>query len=55
VDFPRLLGLWEAGRLPLDRLITHRHPLSGINDAIAGLRAGEGIRHVVLFNEGPTT
>ncbi len=52
-DFPRLLGLWEAGRLPLDRLITHRHPLSDINAAIAGLRAGEGIRHVVLFDEGP--
>jgi S-(hydroxymethyl)glutathione dehydrogenase/alcohol dehydrogenase len=52
-DFPRLLSLWEAGRLPLDRLITHRHPLSEINAAVAGLRAGEGIRHVLLFDDDP--
>lgn len=53
-DFPRLLRLWEAGRLPIDRLITHRHPISEINAAIAGLRAGEGIRHVLLFDDVPS-
>jgi S-(hydroxymethyl)glutathione dehydrogenase/alcohol dehydrogenase len=49
-EFPRLLALWRAGLLPIDRLITHRLPVGGINDAIAAMGRGEGIRHVVLFD-----
>jgi S-(hydroxymethyl)glutathione dehydrogenase/alcohol dehydrogenase len=51
-EFPRLLSLWRAGRLPVDQLITHRLPITGINQAIASMRRGEGIRHVVQFTEG---
>ena len=48
-DFPRILGLYRSGELALDRLITSRIPLDGVNDALAGMEAGEGARTVVVF------
>jgi S-(hydroxymethyl)glutathione dehydrogenase/alcohol dehydrogenase len=48
-DFPRILGLYRDGALDLDRLITHRVPLDGVNDALAAMEAGEGARTVVVF------
>lgn len=48
-DFPRILGLYRSGALDLDRLITHRVPLDGVNDALAAMEAGEGARTVVVF------
>ena len=49
-DFGRFLELWRAGRLDLDGLITSRVPLEGINDAFDQMRAGEGVRSVVVFD-----
>src|SRR5262245_19644288 len=43
-DIPRLIALWQAGRLDLDALVTARRPLAEINHAMDDLRAGRGIR-----------
>jgi len=46
-DVPRLVGLWQAGRLDLEALITSRRPLAEVNEAMADMRAGRGIRTVL--------
>jgi len=46
-DIPRLLGLWRAGRLDLESMITSRRPLAQINEAIDDLNAQRGIRTVL--------
>ena len=46
-EIPRLVALWRAGRLDLEALITARRPLAEINEAMADLRAGRGIRTVL--------
>jgi Zn-dependent alcohol dehydrogenase len=52
-DFPLILDAYRRGRLPLDRLISHRLPLDRIEDAFALLRGGEARRAVLeLAPEG---
>jgi Zn-dependent alcohol dehydrogenase len=46
-EIPRLIALWQAGRLDLEGLITSRRPLAQINEAMADLREGRGIRTVL--------
>jgi Zn-dependent alcohol dehydrogenase len=46
-DIPRLLALWQAGRLDLESLVTARRPLAEINEAMSDLRAGKGVRTVL--------
>jgi Zn-dependent alcohol dehydrogenase len=46
-DFPQILDLYLRGRLPLDRLISHRLPLAEIDRAFELLRSGDS-RRVVL-------
>ena len=48
-DIPRYIALYRAGRLPVDRLLTHRLKLDEINVAFDRLARAEGIRQVVLF------
>jgi len=48
-DIPRLVALWQAGRLDLEGLVTARRPLAEINEAMADLRAGRGIRTVLTL------
>jgi S-(hydroxymethyl)glutathione dehydrogenase/alcohol dehydrogenase len=48
-DFHRLLGLWQAGRLDLDGMITRRIKLDEINDAFEAMKRGEVIRQVISF------
>ncbi|OAA22298.1 alcohol dehydrogenase [Frankia sp. EI5c] len=48
IDIPRILGLYRAGRLPLDRLITRRYPLADIGQAMAELGVRPG-RAVITF------
>jgi S-(hydroxymethyl)glutathione dehydrogenase / alcohol dehydrogenase len=50
VDFPRYAALHLAGRLPVDRLVTGRTGLDGIEDAFAAMRRGEGVRTMVAFD-----
>ena len=50
VDFPRLARLYLAGKLPVDRLISHRIELDEINDAFEAMRRRERARSVVLFD-----
>ena len=47
-DFPRFLGMWRDGQLPIDRLVTERITLDEINDAFAAMEAGEGARSVIV-------
>ena len=46
-DIPQLIGLYRAGKLKLDELISGRYPLSDINHAIDEVRAERAIRHVI--------
>ena len=48
-EIPRLVSLWRAGRLDLEALITQRRPLAEINQAMADLRAGRGVRTVLAI------
>ena len=46
-DVPRLIALWQAGRLDLDAMITGRYPLAKINEAVDGARSLRGLRTVI--------
>lgn len=48
-DVPRLLALHRAGRLPVERLLTHRLALDEINEGFDRLARGESVRQVVTF------
>lgn len=48
-DIPRLIALHLDGRLPVDRLISHRIALDDVNAAFDRLAAGEAVRQVVVF------
>lgn len=47
-DIPNYVRLWRAGRLELDALITERHPLENINEAIRRMRSGETAGRILL-------
>ncbi len=49
-DVPRLIALFQAGKLPVDALLTHRLRLEEINDGFDRLREGIGVRQVVVFD-----
>jgi Zn-dependent alcohol dehydrogenase len=51
-DFPALLDLYLRGRLPLDRLISARLPLEGVERAFDALRAATGARFVLDLDGG---
>jgi Zn-dependent alcohol dehydrogenase len=46
-DFPLTLSLYRSGRLPIDRLISHRLPLEEISRGIELMRSGEALRVVL--------
>jgi len=48
-DIPRYIELFRAGRLPVDRLISHRLRLEEINEGFDRLADGEAVRQVILF------
>lgn len=48
-DVPRFVELYRAGRLPVDRLLSHRIELEQINEGFDRLAAGEALRQVVVF------
>jgi S-(hydroxymethyl)glutathione dehydrogenase / alcohol dehydrogenase len=48
-DIPRLVALYEDGRLKLDELVTATYPLDRINEAADAMRRGDAIRNVIVF------
>jgi Zn-dependent alcohol dehydrogenase len=48
-DVPRLLRLWQAGRLPLDQLVSNRRPIEQINAGFDDMTAGRELRTVATF------
>jgi S-(hydroxymethyl)glutathione dehydrogenase/alcohol dehydrogenase len=50
VDFPRYAALYLAGRLPVERLIDRRIALEELEPAFDRLRAGDGLRQVIVFD-----
>jgi S-(hydroxymethyl)glutathione dehydrogenase/alcohol dehydrogenase len=48
-DFPRLLGLYKAGRLKLDELITRRYTIDEAPQAFDDLASGRNARGVIVF------
>ncbi|ANW20422.1 Zn-dependent alcohol dehydrogenase [Streptomyces clavuligerus] len=43
-SYERIIRLWRAGRLDLAGMITHRVPLSGVNEALEQMRTGTALR-----------
>jgi Zn-dependent alcohol dehydrogenase len=50
LDLPRLIDLYQAGRLPLDDLISQRYALDELPQAFADMEAGSIARGVLVFN-----
>ena len=49
IDVPKLVDLYEQGRLKLDELITKSYPLEEINEAVAAVNRGEALRNIIVF------
>ncbi len=49
-DIPRYISLYQAGLLPVDKLLTHTIPLEEINEGFDRLAAGKAIRQIVTFS-----
>ncbi len=50
IDFPRMISLYQAGKLKLDELITTSLPLSEVNEAFRLLGEGKVARSVLTFD-----
>ncbi|CAN5162189.1 zinc-dependent alcohol dehydrogenase family protein [soil metagenome] len=48
-DIPAYISLYKTGRLPVDKLMTHKLQLEQINEGFERLAKGEAIRQVVTF------
>jgi len=48
-DFPMLIDLFLAGRLDLDRFVSERIGVDGVEGAFAKMQRGEVLRSVVMF------
>jgi Zn-dependent alcohol dehydrogenase len=48
-DIPRFIERFRAGRLPVDRLLTHRLTLDELNEGFDRLARAEAVRQVVIF------
>lgn len=49
-DIPRLLRLYQEGKLKLDELITTTYPLADINKGYQDMRDGKNIRGMVMYD-----
>ena len=50
-DLPRFVALHLAGRLPVDRLLTHRLTLDQLNEGFDRLADGSAVRQVIMLQE----
>ncbi|MFC5411913.1 zinc-dependent alcohol dehydrogenase family protein [Larkinella bovis] len=48
-DIPAYIALYQAGRLPVDKLMTHKIGLDDINEGFERLAKGEAIRQIITF------
>ena len=48
-DFPTLIALYRQGRLPLEKFVSERIGLDGVEDAFAKMHAGQVLRSVVVW------
>jgi alcohol dehydrogenase len=48
-DIPRLVALHRAGRLPVERLLTHRIELDDLNEGFDRLASGAAVRQAVML------
>ena len=48
-DLPRYVALYKQGKLPVNKLLTHRLKLEEINEGFERLREGRAVRQVVTF------
>jgi 6-hydroxycyclohex-1-ene-1-carbonyl-CoA dehydrogenase len=48
VDYPRVIELARLGKIKVAELVTARFALADINEALAALRRGEGVRSVIV-------
>ena len=51
-DFPRTLELYRRGRLPLDRLVSHRLGLDDVEPAFELMKSGDALRVVIDLGGG---
>ena len=49
-DIPAYIKLYQTGRLPVDKLMTHKLKLNDINEAFERLADGKAIRQIVMFS-----
>ena len=49
-DVPTYADLWLDGRLPVERLVSGRVPLAGINGAMDALAGGSALRQLITFD-----
>jgi Zn-dependent alcohol dehydrogenase len=49
-DIPRYAQMMQQGKLPIEKLMTHRLKLDEINEGFERLAAGEAIRQVIMFD-----
>lgn len=50
-DFPRILGLYKAGKLKLDELVTQTYAIEDAALAFEDMLAGKNARGVIVFDE----
>jgi alcohol dehydrogenase len=48
-DIPAYIALYQSGRLPVDKLMTHKLTLNDINLGFERLAKGEAIRQIITF------
>ena len=49
-DLPKFIDLHRRGKLPVERLLTHRLALEEINEGFDRLADGEAVRQAVIFD-----
>ena len=47
-DFPLYASYYQQGRVPLDRMVSHRYTLDQINEAYADMLEGRSVRGVIV-------
>jgi Zn-dependent alcohol dehydrogenase len=52
LDMPLIMRLYAEGKFPLDRFISERYPLAGVNEAFAAMLEGRVVRAVLKPWEG---